>query len=632
MRPFKFFFFLLFFHNSIAQKTQYQSVVLDENLIKNANAVVRLDETDIKLLSSDRMAVKSRTVTTVFRKAGKNAIKNYVYYDSEIKLDEFEAIIYDAFGNQVDRIKKKDFKDVSAVSSISLYEDSRIKYFEYIPLSYPYTIDFFYSYQTSNTTFIPKWTPVDDYLVGVVKSQYSFEYPEGTNVRKLEKNFDGYAISNKSSGNVLIYEAINIPGLKKEMISPSFSDTKPQLILALDKFHLEGIDGEASDWKSFGKWRYDRMLAGRDALSPATVAKIKDLLQGITDPVEKAKVVYKYVQDNTRYISVQLGIGGWMPIAAEEVDRVKYGDCKGLTNYTRALLKSQGIESYYTVVWAGNDKRNIERDFASMQGNHIILNIPNGGNDIWLECTSQKIPFGFLGDFTDDRDVLVITPEGGTIKHTPAYLDSANKKMTRAEVIITPQGHLKSDVVISSQGIQYDKHSSISMLTDQERDKYYKEYWGNINGLKINEIKLNNDKDAVAYVENISLEAQSYASKVADDMLIRLNPFDANNFVPDRYRNREQDFEVARGYLDEDIYTITIPESYKIGVLPEPKIIETKFGTYSMQIAKQGSNDLLYTRKLLIRRGRYANEEYNLYRDFRRTVAKADNLKIILSK
>ena len=78
------------------------------------------------------------------------------------------------------------------------------------------------------------------------------------------------------------------------------------------------------------------------------------------------------------------------------------------------------------MLWAGERKRSVEKDFSSMQGNHAILNIPNNGNDIWLECTSQTIPFGFLGDFTDDRDVLVVTPEGGIIKRTPAYLNEDN--------------------------------------------------------------------------------------------------------------------------------------------------------------------------------------------------------------
>ncbi|MDP4989490.1 MAG: DUF3857 domain-containing protein, partial [Polaribacter sp.] len=109
------------------------------------------------------------------------------------------------------------------------------------------------------------------------------------------------------------------------------------------------------------------------------------------------------MQQKTRYISVQIGIGGWEPIAANLVDDVGYGDCKGLTNYTKALLDVADVTAYYTVVYA-DDRIDVDKDFSSLQGNHVILNIPNNGKDVWLECTSQTMPFGFLGDFTDDRD------------------------------------------------------------------------------------------------------------------------------------------------------------------------------------------------------------------------------------
>ena len=81
--------------------------------------------------------------------------------------------------------------------------------------------------------------------------------------------------------------------------------------------------------------------------------------------LEKAKIVYRYVQDNTRYISVQVGIGGIQPIAAIEVDELKYGDCKGLTNYTQALLDIAGVESFYTIVQAGKEIVDFDSDFAS---------------------------------------------------------------------------------------------------------------------------------------------------------------------------------------------------------------------------------------------------------------------------
>ena len=157
------------------------------------------------------------------------------------------------------------------------------------------------------------------------------------------------------------------------------------------------------------------------------------------DPIEKAKIVYAFMQNKTRYISVQVGIGGWEPIAANKVDAVGYGDCKGLTNYTKALLDAVGVTSYYTVVFA-QDRRDIDKEFASLQGNHVILNIPNKGKDVWLECTSQTTPFGFLGDFTDDRNVLVITPEGGIIKRTPKYINKDNLQTINADITLKENG------------------------------------------------------------------------------------------------------------------------------------------------------------------------------------------------
>lgn len=617
---------------SLAQEVSFQALLLDKTLTENADAIIRLDKTDVTLHSYDRMTVHKRFVVTILRKAGGHAIVNYAHYNAGSKLDDLQALVYNSSGKQIEKIKKKDFKDVSAVSGVSLYEDSRVKYFNYTPISYPYTIDFEYSYDTSNTAFMPRWTPVDDYRVSIEKSEYHLSNPGGIKVRKLQKNFEGYPIENTSTDNDIMYQLSSLPALKKESLEPSFMQSKPCLLVGLDKFQLAGFDGTGKDWNSLGKWQYDNLLIDKDKLSPNTVAKIGDMVSGIEDPIEKAKIIYKYVQENTRYISVQLGIGGWMPISADEVDRVKYGDCKGLTNYTKALLKSQGIESFYSVVYAGKGKRNIEKEFASMQGNHVILNIPNNGKDVWLECTSQTIPFGFLGNFTDDRDVLVITPEGGVIKHTPIYSDDDNKKITKASIVLDQQGNITADVAITSRGITYKGRSALERLPKEKKDKHYKEYWGNINGLTIAEMKSANNSGSVEYVENVKIEAQSYASIAGNDMLLKLNAFDASDFVPDRYRNRKQPFEIARSFENEDFYTIAIPDSYSLSNLPDPIKLDSKFGSYSVNISKNENDQLLYERKLLIKKGKYSKDEYEDYRNFRKKVAKNDNLKIVLTK
>ena len=119
----------------------------------------------------------------------------------------------------------------------------------------------------------------------------------------------------------------------------------------------------------------DKLLSGTQELPEEVKTEITELTKDASSPIEKAKIVYNYMQNKTRYISIQVGIGGWKPMLAEDVDRLGYGDCKGLSNYTKALLDYVGVTSYYTVVYGGSDIRDIDSDFSSLQGNHAILSI-----------------------------------------------------------------------------------------------------------------------------------------------------------------------------------------------------------------------------------------------------------------
>ncbi|NAS29448.1 DUF3857 domain-containing protein [Flavobacteriaceae bacterium R38] len=634
IRPILLLFICVFYYEAYSQNLDYSYLSIPEGLTKKANAIVRLDETEINLSSLSKMEVTRHRIVTILNKNGRGAENAFVNYDPGIEIRKIEARVYDQLGKEIRKIKKNDFKDVSAAQDFSLYEDNRVKYVSYTPTSYPYTIEISYTISTKNTAFIRGWHPVDEYLVSTEKSKYKFIHNNKVKYRIKEKNFEGYDIIKKNETNYISYELSNLPSVTREDLSPAYHKTEPSLIVGLDKFHLEGVDGQASDWKSMGKWQYDKLLTNRDDLSPETIDKVSSMLAGIDDPIEKAKRIYQYVQENTRYISVQLGIGGWMPIHAKEVDKVKYGDCKGLTNYTKALLKSQGIESYYSVVYAGDGygKKNMEPGFASMQGNHVILNIPNGEEDIWLECTSQVLPFGFLGNFTDDRDVLVIKPEGGEIKRTKSYINEENKMFTKASYSLSETGEIQGKVTIETKGIQYNNHYRIKSLSDQKQDEYYKRYWGSINGLEVNNIQLTNNKKAILFKEEIDVAAKQYGEIINDRILLQVNAFDVNTNIPRRYRNRKQAFEIMRGFLDEDEFTITLPDAFSPELLVTPIKIENDFGTYEVEMEMKSAKELLYKRKLFIKKGTYAKEDYNKYRNFRRQIAKNDKLKLVLIK
>jgi transglutaminase-like putative cysteine protease len=618
--------------NLHSQEFNLSTFLIPQELSKNANAIIRNESLEVTIVDVDEMIVHQKKVITILNKSGDKHSSIYQHYDNDTKITKLSAFVYNQSGSEIKKYSKSKFIDVSAVSGGTLYSDSRVKFVDYTPISYPYTIVFESEYKTSSTGFIPRWFPMTDYYVAVEKSSYKLNNPKQITIRKKEKSFANYKVKDISSNFTINYLLENQSAIKKERLALPSRDFMPYLILAADDFSLKGTKGKASNWEEFGKWMYKSLLEGRDVINEPTKTEILELTKEIDDPIEKAKIVYDYVQNKTRYISVQVGIGGWEPIAASEVDKVGYGDCKGLTNYTKALLGVAGVTSYYTVVYA-KEKRNLDKNFTSIQGNHVILNIPNGGNDVWLECTSQIMPFGFLGDFTDDRDVLVITPEGGVIKHTPAYLNEQNSQTTKSEIQLLKNGDLTAKLVRVSKGTQYDNKFYRSELSEDDLYKGYKTRdWSYINNLEILSATLKNDEEKVVFTENLEISIKSYASINENEYLFRVNVFNKNNYVPKRYRERKLPLKIDRGYKDLDEFTIKVPEGYKISLLPESKELTSKFGTYKLSFEKKNDEEFTYKKTLFIKNGVYPKEDYKAYRSFRKSISKLENLRISIVK
>ena len=619
-----------------SQENTYASTLIPDELTEDANAVVRNSIIEITIKGIDKMVVYEKEVVTVLNELGNDDARIAKRYNNDTKITKLSAKIYDALGKQIKKYSKRKFSDVSAISGGTLYSDERVKYVDYIPVAYPYTVVFESEYKNSSTGFIPRWLPTKEYYVGIEKSQYKLNNPLKIIVRTKKKNFKNYPIQDKSSEFNLHYIFENQRAIKPEALTIASRDLMPYLIVALNNFSLKGVKGYASNWKEFGKWENKNLISGRDILEPATVTKIKDLVKDVDNPIEKAKLIYEFVQNKTRYIGVQVGIGGWKPILANQVDKVGYGDCKGLTNYTKALLAAVGITSYYTLVYA-KQKINIDKDFATFQGNHAILNIPaselSGGNDVWLECTSQTIPFGFLGDFTDDRDVLVITPEGGVIKRTPSYKNETNLQTTKATIRLDKKGTIQATLERISKGLQFANKYSYERYPKEELIKHYKSKdWSYNNNLEVESVKLKNDKEQVVFTEDFSISIEDYATVTDAEILFRVNFFNKNSFIPKRYRNRKLPLLIPRGFKDEDESIIEIPKGYQVEALFEDKSIINKFGMYQISIDKIDEHHIKYKRTLFIKEGLYPKEDYKAYRAFRRKVAKNDNLRIALIK
>jgi hypothetical protein len=617
--------------NFYAQNLDLSALTIPDSLTTNANAVIKLDKTDVNIISQDEMIITNRSIITVLNKYGDRSAMFNEYYDKHHKLKNIKITIYDVLGRAIKKVKKNEIKDVSINDGFSLFNDNRLKYYEYIPNKYPYTVVYSYEIKTSNTAFIPSWYPLKGFYISTLKSQYSLSYPSDFNIKYKEKNLTDFNIQKEKSDHKITYKASSVKAISKEYRNPLFSDFAPTVRFASNKFNLAGVSGQGDNWKDFGQWMYDRLLKNRNELSDDTKNKIKELVKGIEDPMERARLVYEFMQKKTRYISVQIGVGGWKPMLAKEVDDLGYGDCKALVNYTQSLLEEANVEAYYTVVYA-DDKKNIDKDIVSVQGNHAILYLPNNNKPVWLECTSQTSPFGHIGSFTDDRDVLVVKPTGGEIIHTKIYNDSENNQNTVGYFNIDEEGKITAQAIIKSSGKEYDDHFELELLNEKKLHTYYYDFFDNINNLDLKHIDLSNDKKSIVFTEKIDFEATDFAKKSDNIMFINLNAFNQFTYVPKRYKNRKLPLNINYGYAKEDEVIINLPTNYKIESLGNNVDLKTKFGSLKIVIEKLTENQLKYKRILQIKSGKFPSEDYNEYRKFRKKIVKYDKLKAVLIK
>lgn len=620
---------------TFAQKI-YTAADIPKDMLPYASAVVREEviTTDVKAVDNVTYNVK-RTIT-ILNKNGDDEAEIIIFHDKANSIKDIRGAVYDEFGKQIGKFTAGNFQDRSAVSDYSLFEDSRIKYFQPQATTYPHTISYEYEIRSKQSLNLREWHTVRSFGVAVEKSIFNVVTKPDFSISYKQSNLTTPVAIAEGEGGTKIHtwQATNIKAMRYEPYSPDPDTYRAGVKVAVQKFSYGGINGTYTNWSDLGKWNYDKLVSGRHALSAQTVGNIKALIAGITDPKQKAKLIYEYMQRKTHYVSIQIGIGGYQPMPAEEVDRLSYGDCKALVNYMQALLKIADIESWYCLVAAGSDyKSSLLSDFASMaQANHAILCIPFANDTTWLECTSQSNPFGYLGNFTDDRTVLACTPQGGKLLHTPKYNSMSNLQVRKAQFNINGEGELSGKIHTSFTGTQYDNREELVDKSETERLKRVPRIYA-INNLSVSRYGLTQNKtEQPLTTEVLDFSAPSYASMADGKINFLINAVNRTGRAPAELRTRLTDVYINDGYVDEDEIIYTLPtDSYRSEKVPLNITLKKPFGSYEASMELKG-DQLVYRRKITLLAGTYNKELYSELVDFYRRVADADNYSAVLSK
>lgn len=336
----------------------------------------------------------------------------------EVQIKQAET--YDNTGKLVRKSSKKEIITTSQFSSATFHADALQKEISLGWTSYPFEIRYSYEITSSEFIYVAGWVPYLDEtlpvefasLEVVVDKDYQLRYDQT----------DDFEADSVVIGSTKKYHwvAKNLKPISRENYAPEIFNIYPSVMVVPLRFTY-GVDGQFDSWESYGSWQY-QTNEGLDELPQAEKFKVNRLLVDVNDSKDKIQILYNYLQDETRYINVSLKIGGLKPYPASYVSANKFGDCKALTIYMKALLKYADIESYYTKVFAGEIKRTVKESFPSQQFNHVILCVPLENDTIWIENTASYLPFGYTGTFTQGRKGLLVKAEESVLVDIPALV------------------------------------------------------------------------------------------------------------------------------------------------------------------------------------------------------------------
>ena len=623
-----FIFLLLTGNYCFSGEILYKVSDIPSELKENARSVIRFSSVEIKVSNTEKAVVKYSYAITILNKNGLEDAYLVAFYDKFLSVSNIKGRVFNEHGELIDKIAVDKIRDFSAISGYSLYEDNRVKFIDPEIRQYPYTVEYSYELGMNGVLSYPSWFPLTDHNISAEKCTLRVSVPKSIELRYYERNLPGTVkISSDEENNIYQWEIINQKAIKYESYSPPVQDYFPSVLLTPADFEMGGYSGSSKSWNSLGDW-VSELNEGKDQLLPETITELNNLVGDCSTERGKIARVYEYMQGRVRYVNLKVGLGGFQPIDASTVHRLSYGDCKALTNYMKSMLKAVGITSYYCLVKAGDDAPEIIPDFPSMQFNHVILCVPVDPDTLWLECTSQHYPCGYLGTFTDDRYTLLIDGSKSQLVRTEKYSPEYNLKLCKTGIFLNEDGSGSACISRQFSGIGYSDVLTRYMSDDTDKKKMISEDII-FPSFQLIDFKYEDNREPEpSLTETININFENYLTSLNSKFILTLNCTNRMKNSLTGSRGRKADILITEGFIEIDSLVYQVPADLKIESFPDPVNISSPYGLYTSEVVR-GEDILIYFRKLQFNKGIYLASSYTELVDFIDQILVADDEKCV---
>jgi hypothetical protein len=359
--------------------------------------------------------------------------------------------------------------------------------------------------------------------------------------------------------------------------------------------------------------------------------EVSRLIVNAKTPEEKVKAIYYWVQDNIKYVAFEDGVAGFRPEAAQKVYANRYGDCKGMANLTKEMLKAAGFDARLT--WIGTNRIPYSHDLPSLAvDNHMICTVNIGDKPYILDPTEKYMALGKHAERIQGKEMLIENGEQYIVRKVPVESSEQNKVEQEESIVldgdvlkgqgqITLHGEAKQNLLYYSNYIKQEDKKKLF-------DKVAVSDYSNRDQVNVTNIPVIDREQAMQVKYTFGLNNKVTAFD--DDLYIDIdwNKTFKNLTMED---DRESDYYFERKINTKTVKKLKVPNGYKVSHMPAN--LSKKHNDFSITVNfEQKGSELLYTNEIIINRGLIKKADFTTWNAFIKALSDVYNDQIVLTK
>jgi len=605
-------------------------------------AAVLLEDKLLTISPDGRITERYRMVVRILRPQGREYAHPVAWFNKDHKLLSFHIWSIGPDGHQY-ALKKDDIYERGSEAWGLLYDDVRYESAD-VPGADPGgVVAYEYTMQLPMYAGSEPWEFQNP--VPTARSVFEIDLPEGWQHRALWRNYRSTEPA-EIAPNHFQWVLTNIQGI--DMESVPMAPAEGALAGRMEVYFSANAlpDGEQL-WTRIGEWY--TQLAAPQSEGPADIADAsRTLTSANADFMERIERVAAFMQQQIRYVGIEIGIGGFIPHAAEDVYRNRYGDCKDKATLMIAMLDAVGVRATWVLV--DTERGVIDAKVPSMTANHMItaIEIPQGYENPALKAvvtlksgkrylifdpTNQYVPIGLLPTYLQGGTGLLMAGADSEAIALPV-LDPASDTVNRtAAFTLGADGSLTGSVTVKRLGASSDDLRRMFTMSSDEEKRHDLE-----DALRSDFSSFQVDKEEIENVSNLSqpltlsysVSAASYAKNAGSLLLVRPRVISSDALaLSDERRMFPIEFEGTGDW--RDTFDVKIPAGYKVDDLPDPVNVDTGFASYHSDVKADG-DVLHYSREYIVKKLELDASDYAALRKLEGEIYSDENRSAVLKK